>query len=154
MYMGFSHSNFYWAAQNGRQSTRIYCGMACAVRLRVGVYDFCRSRNKQLLLNGLLYVQAAVALSGLKQQLVQRPVLLHVEPRSENLHFCFSDFSVAVARNGGRDCEGLNGQHSTLLFLVPKIHCGQKDSIFKTLRGRREGSGQIYFQIVHCRSIL
>lgn len=47
------------------QSTRIYCGTACAVRLGVGVYDFCRSRNKQLLLNGLLYVEAAVVLRGL-----------------------------------------------------------------------------------------
>lgn len=47
------------------QSTRIYGGTACAGRLGVGVYDFCRSRNKQLLLNGLLYVEAAVVLRGL-----------------------------------------------------------------------------------------
>lgn len=37
------------------QSTRIYGSTACAVRLMAGVYDFGRSRNKQLLLNGSLY---------------------------------------------------------------------------------------------------
>lgn len=57
---GFATVTFTGKPRLTKQSGGIYGSAACTVRPRAGVYDIWESRNKQALLNSLLYVKAAV----------------------------------------------------------------------------------------------
>lgn len=64
MYMGFSYPVTTGQLRMASQSTEFTAAQLALSGLGLVFTDFCRSRNKQLLLN-ILYVEAAVVLRGL-----------------------------------------------------------------------------------------